>query len=408
MSGKKWHQIAYKGVWQLSEWGGLYDHLGTTMTNLRFTKLLLFVAACSGGTHIFAAKRMLIMDFRNTHGDPNFQYLEISLTESVRKYLHEKYEILEPEPAEIQRRVRDGYFLFPEEFHNKNVALQLGILTGQDVVLSGGFKQKTSEQGSTIIIVDVIILDVEHKTLVKKFTYELKVDSNLFVAIDKLAQRVVVEAKSILPYKGQYDFDVYAPVTQNQIAIFGGYNLNAVLPFMHKNAALDNKVGVVPADLGGLYLATEYRRDRFLGKNRFIGFVRGDATLVSNRLPVTGITEQASAKGFGFSLEAGIGYQILRKKRLFVHALLGAGMLYSQLAIDFGALRNLPNSSATGTAQSSYTGTIYGPTASIGIRSGIQINSSVSWEIGAMYQQSFLQGSTAGNIMTFMGFGLRI
>jgi len=57
---------------------------------------------------------------------------------------------------------------------------------------------------------------------------------------------------------------------------------------------------------------------------------------------------------------------------------------------------------------SEIAGAIYGPIASTGIRLGLQINRSMSWEIGASYQATFLSGAVSGNLMTTMGLGIRL
>lgn len=375
----------------------------------KYATVLLFAAAFLVPLRtIVAAKKILIMDFRNLDNDPNFQYLEASLTDSVRQYLHERYEIFEPEPGDVYRRARDGAMLFPEEFHNKNVALQLGILLDQDVVLSGGFRQHHSDSGTSVITVDVMILDVEHKSLVKRFKGDVKVDANLFDSIKKLSVRVADEAKTVLPNKGQFDFDLYAPGTQNQLSIFGGYNLNGMLTELRKNQTLANRTAIVPGDTGGLFIAVEYRRDRFLAKNRLIGFVRIDGTLLDSRNQIAGSSDTAKLSGFTLAIEPGIGYQLFRYKRLFINAMMGAGGLYSRMQVDFGGAAFIPAGTKTGTQQASYSGEIFGPTASLGVRSGLQLNPTLSIEIGAMYQQWFLNGATGGNLTTLIGIGVRL
>ncbi|MBX3724181.1 MAG: hypothetical protein KF713_20205 [Turneriella sp.] len=355
-----------------------------------------------------AAKRILILDFRSIDHDPKFQYLEVSLTESVRKFLHEKYELVEPDPVETQRQIADASFVFIEDFHNKNVALQIGLITGQDVVLSGGFRQKVSEHGSTVIMLEVFIIDVENRSLVKRIVGEVKVDAYLFDSIDKFSARIVQEAKAVLPNKGEYDFDQYTPVRMTQFTVLGGYNLNASLSALRPNAVLNTGARILPADLGGLTASVEVRRDRFLKVNRLIGYARVDAQFVNTSFSVPDESAQSLARGYGGTLELGGGYQFLRYRRFFALALLGGGFSYTAFRIDFSGLKNPPVIGVTRDNISEIAGAVYGPIASTGIRLGLQINRSMSWEIGASYQATFLSGAVSGNLMTTMGLGIRL
>lgn len=369
---------------------------------------LLVIAILGSDTGLWAAKRMLILDFRNQDEDPALEYLELSLTETIRKNLNAQYEILEPDPADVRRRIEDGYFLFKGDLHNRNVALHLGLSTGQDVVLSGGFRRINRGSGTTMVLVDVILIDVEHKRQVKHFSGTLLVDANLFNSMERLAQRVVSEARSILPNKGAYDFDVHAPVTQRQFGLFAGFNLNGAIPALRNNRPLSAGSTVRPSESGGLTGALEYRQDRFLRKNRFIGYALGSATLLSSALPISASDQQASIGGFSSALEAGIGYQIFRRKKFFVHATLGGGFFYARMKIDLSALPSGVYVPATGDFRSQFLAEEYGPYGSIGLRSGLQLTPTVSWEIGISYQEYFLRGSVSGSWIAISGLGLRI
>jgi hypothetical protein len=381
---------------------------GNRISGMRVADRVLWIAVFFIVTPLFAAKKILILDFRSIDHDPNFQYLEVSLTESVRKYLHEKYEIVESDPGDVARQMSDAAFVFVEDFHNKNVALQLGLLTGQDVVLSGGFRQKMTEHGSTVISLEVFIIDVENRTLVKRIIGEVRVDSNLFHSIDKFSARIVQEAKGVLPNKGEYDFDQYTPVRMTQLSVLGGYNMNALSNGLRKNSSLSRRPGIVPADLGGFVASVELRRDRFLKINRLIGYGRADAQIINTEFSVANESSGLVARGFGGTLEAGLGYQFFRYKRFFAQTTIGGGFNYTAFKMDFSTLKNQPINTESRESLTQSSGNFFGPIASTGLRLGFQINRSFSWELGAAYQMTFLSGSTSGNLMATMGLGVRL
>ncbi|MBV6493900.1 MAG: hypothetical protein LDLANPLL_01924 [Turneriella sp.] len=374
----------------------------------KFVRILSIFLASGCFIAIFAAKRILILDFRSIDRDPNFQYLEVSLTDSVRKYLHEKYEIVEPDMQEVASQMRDASFIFAEDLHNKNVALQLGLLTGQDVVLSGGFRQRDKGYGTAVISLEVFIIDVEKRILVKRIVGEMLVDSNLFTSIDKFSSRIVQEAKAVLPNKGEYDFDQYTPVRMTQFSILTGYNLNSSLAALRSNRELRTGARILPADLGGFIAGVEVRRDRFFKINRLIGYAQLNAQFINVSFPVTNETTESSARGYAGTLEAGLGYQIYRFKQFFATALVGGGFNYTAFKFDFLGLKNPPVAVGSRENISQVSGALFGPIASAGLRFGLQINRSLSWELGASYQTSFLRGSVSGNIITTMGVGLRL
>lgn len=356
----------------------------------------------------FAAKKMLIMDFRNLDQDPNFQYLEGSITDAVKKLLREKFEFFEPEANDVEKRAQDSYFLFPEDYHNKNVALQLGLMTDQDIVISGGFQKRYSARGEAFILVDVMIFDIENKKLVRQFKNEIKVNAAIFESIDKLAQKVAQEAQEILPHKGQFEFDRYAPITQTQVTLLGGYNLNSFSSPMHKETVLTSGSSMSAADYGGMWIAAELRRDRFLDRNRLVGFFRADFQMINSQFAISGTADRSSATGMGGAASVGLGYQLLRYKRVFVLGLLQGGFFYERVKMDFSNFKSAPLDIGTGSPITTITGDIFGPQAGAGLRLGWQINAYFSLELGAVYQQSFVQGNSSGNVITAAGFGLRI
>ncbi len=349
-------------------------------------------------SELAAAKRVLILDFHNTDRDGSLTYLEESLTASVRTYLHEKYEFFEPDVVDVRKRADADYFIFPDDLHNKNVALHLGLAMGQDIVLSGAFKRKIESSGRNLIIVDIMLLNVEKRTLVKQFVSELYIDSNIFKSIELVSRRVVKESQEILPNKSEFEFDIHSPLSQNQLALFSGYNLNSLFPALQKNATIENKSRVVVADLGGPFLSLEFRRDRFFKLARLIGYGRLDGQFFLSDLAIQDSANRAKIQGLGFSAELGLGYNLFRYKKLNLYFLGGVGFAYAKVSLD------LQDTGQPDTV----TGSIFGPTASTGLRAAFQISPSTSFEWGVSYQALFLQQSLAGNLLTSIGVGFRL
>jgi len=116
--------------------------------------------------------------------------------------------------------------VFLDDVHNKSVAMTLGLLSKQDIVISGGFtvRRKNIEAGITkedkiskdkekgpkkesqaafenVVTVRTVLLDISKKTIISEFTSEAVVDNRIFASIDKLAAMIAEKAKVVLPNK---------------------------------------------------------------------------------------------------------------------------------------------------------------------------------------------------------------
>ena len=163
--------------------------------------LISIVLLLTLNSTIFSAelKKVLILDFINVSKDPGFGYLEKSLTDAARKKLQKKFAYREMAPSEWAAVMKDNH-IFREDIHTKSAALQLGLLSRQDVAISGGYTV-ASKNGKAAIQTTVNILDIAEKKVIASFSEDTAVDSNMFNAVDKIADRIAHEARRVLPNK---------------------------------------------------------------------------------------------------------------------------------------------------------------------------------------------------------------
>ncbi|MCB1201860.1 MAG: hypothetical protein KDK41_14520 [Leptospiraceae bacterium] len=147
-------------------------------------------------------KKVAVLDFINVTKNNNVEYLEASMTKAVDKKLSELFSYQKPDPSEL-RRVAEDNFLYRDDYATRSVAMNLGLLARQDVVISGGFIVK-SQGGSEILVTTVRILDIPNKRVVAEFDETSKIDNTLFDSIDRIAVRISEEAKAVLPTKEEY------------------------------------------------------------------------------------------------------------------------------------------------------------------------------------------------------------
>ena len=128
---------------------------------------------------IVALQKIMILPVINADKDPNFAYLEASITDSLRQRLGEKLAF--DELAEDKwTSVAEQNFILRDDLHTRTAAMNLGILANQDIVISGGFLpvQKKSGNGKTSIQTTVYLLDVKKKKIIATVKVECRPIAN--------------------------------------------------------------------------------------------------------------------------------------------------------------------------------------------------------------------------------------
>lgn len=167
----------------------------------KWLPFLLFSLAL---TPVFAElKKVIIMPIINVEKDPNFAYLEGSITDSLKERLREKF-AFEEMPEAQWSKVAEQNFILRDDFHTRTAAMNLGILSNQDIVIHGGFRPVNKKVGvgiKTSILATAYILDVKKKRVVATIEVTLPADSELFTAVGQVADRMEGETKKIIPSK---------------------------------------------------------------------------------------------------------------------------------------------------------------------------------------------------------------
>lgn len=162
----------------------------------------ILIAAITGGPLSAAQKKVLVLDFVNIENNPEAAYLSSSLTDAVKKKLKELFAFKEPDRAEWQMIAEENY-LYESDFYTKSVAMNLGLLSGQDVVISGAYRITDGRKPQ--IITEVRILDIPEKEVIAGFTEKGPADNRIFDTVDRIAVRISKEAKAVLPTKEEWE-----------------------------------------------------------------------------------------------------------------------------------------------------------------------------------------------------------
>ncbi|RME91251.1 MAG: hypothetical protein D6767_05500 [Candidatus Hydrogenedentota bacterium] len=103
--------------------------------------LLIFLLFFSFSDFLFSAriKRVLILDIKNIEENPNYNYLENSITDAIRNLLKKKFAFYEM-PKEKWQSIAEENYVYPEDYYTRTSAMNVGLLTKQDIVIAGEFK----------------------------------------------------------------------------------------------------------------------------------------------------------------------------------------------------------------------------------------------------------------------------
>lgn len=253
-------------------------------------------------------KRVLILDFKNVEEKPNYQYLESSITEAVAGALREKFAFTES-PRQLWESVGKDNHIYEEDYHTHTAAMNLGLLSRQDVVIAGRYTIR--EKGNTTEIhTHVQIIDVNSQKVIAKFIEVGPADSRIFDSVNRIASRISEEAKVILPSKAdwaQHGADE-ADTTPRYNLVAATMGLGIVsLPGSAKTP-IDGDTAFVASDITNAFrLNLSFERQKIY--RNFPLFVTVNLAFGSRTFENFLSSQPATGKLFGIGLNVGSGYE---------------------------------------------------------------------------------------------------
>ncbi|HNE20265.1 MAG TPA: hypothetical protein PLF85_11140, partial [Turneriella sp.] len=211
--------------------------------------------------HAQALKRVMILDFKNLDKNPDYTYLEESITEAVRNDLKAKFDFREMQKSDWQKLAEKNLHLWPEDNYTRSFGLHIGAVARQDIVVGGYYQaiiEKKPRKGvrahDFVIRAHVFVIDIGQRKVVSEFDMIMPADASLFTSIEVLAARVVAESKAVLPNKGELSQEVIDAdeLSPHEIGIFGGMSVLSVPAAFNGTFTTDKKLHNkdVPQTLG--------------------------------------------------------------------------------------------------------------------------------------------------------------
>jgi|GEM_PF-3236919 len=332
--------------------------------------------------------------------DKKFGYVGPTLDEAILTELQKAF-IFSTLPRSVWERTAADNHLYAPDFHTLSVAVNLGLITKQDIVVAGSFEVVDGK-----ILVETSLYDGNKSVEAKRIKSSLPADARLFEGTEKAAKEIAAQAGSILPNKENWERR-YAEIQTdalklNSIALEGGFSL-ATYPVPLSSSLQSNTVlGIsdIPFLFGG---RLSYIRQRFLfGENWLFllsgYYLQGNAPYsVQFGLARAELQQMGAAGGLGYHID------VSKKARLYTRILAQGGYSLNLLRMDYSAVFPRPVDPATQQPLDSQQFTYRAPYAELGFPIGITPLPAVAIEFVPRVQGFFMQNRYSVNLLFTLG-----
>ncbi|MDH4263208.1 MAG: hypothetical protein OEV78_09220 [Spirochaetia bacterium] len=366
--------------------------------------IIIFIGF-SNAVYSISEPRVLVMDIKNVSGDPNYAYLEPSITEAVIKTLKKTFVFQEFSEKDWKALAKANFF-FEDSFHTPTIGMQLGLLGRQDVVIGGGYTIQNNK-----IIAKIHILGMADKKILKAFEVEGYADNRIWDSVQKIADTIAATAKDVLPNKEEW----------SSLSIQGRNQITAsayISPFPFPAARKDplpsgTSFNINPNDFGLTFkFSLDYMRIGLFFPNTAIW---GNAaySMANANFPAQGHTPINKTKNTvagrldALQFSAGIGYRVLTVKSFYLLPRIGAGFYTNWMMLDFTGLSNPAEAPSSTTDIKKISYSLSGITFHGQLIIGYQLFEWLTTEIMTEYEHIFFKNSFSSNIYFSLNIGAK-
>jgi hypothetical protein len=374
---------------------------------MRTPALLLCLFAWSvPALHAARLPRVMILETVNRSGDANLKYLEASISDAIRTELQSKFMFTEM-PVEQRTILAERNFIFPQDFDTETAAVALGLLGRQDIIVTGSFHGNGGNTRS--ITVDIRIIGVAEKKILKTISHKATVDSSVFNTLQKIAIESAVEMEKILPSKDEFSrvslADGFYEGGLNQVLLSVGF----APALFSKSSALATGAELSPADLNELVIRAAYRRNSVFKENIFLegraALVMGSQKFTVAQSELAGV--ELPGKSLGFRLAAPAGYRFALFGFILLQPYLGPAANLGSITVDASSSQIVvrdSNQNPVSQIKKNYAGLGFtsGAEITLLLKSHIQVFTDIE------YQMIFADGGSFSTLGFFMGAGYRL
>jgi hypothetical protein len=345
--------------------------------------------------------RVLILDFKNKSGNASLGYLEGSITDAVTTEMKKRFTFAET-PAEQWKAVAGKNYFFENDLSTDSAAVNLGLLTSQDVVVTGNIVAGKNASQVTVV---VGIFDIGQKKKIEELSLPLALSANMFADIEKIAVKVSDTAASILPNKDEWARkglgDFTAKLRQHVLFTTS----LGVLPFSSNKTTELSERSVVSAESFDLKvnLQLHYEIDQIWKRYLFV-WGGGGVEFGSQKFN-TSAGDKVSGSMFSWEFTGGAGLRLIERVRWRVSLMTGLGVYMQGVKFDYSSDTVFALNSATLGLESGKSASAMAVTAPLGATFSYRLTPDVSVVAGAIAKARFFQNSQGFSSYFMLGAG---
>lgn len=364
-----------------------------------------------GAPLLAAPPRVLVIPIENVSNDKNYDYIKPSVTDALLQKMREQFAFRETAPENLQAVAKDNNFLYEGDFYTRSVALQLGLLMRQDVVISGSFSisLKGKRRGEAVLLFNIFIQSVVDKKIVAEIQMQAAPDATIFEKINEISDRVVQEAGKVLPNKNDFSQKELQEVERiqfnNHLVLSGGTGI-AINPVTMQTIPSSGSLSFKPGDFPLIpEIGLAYRRENFLARN-LIGFAGASGSFgnVSKNLGSGDVSTKVTL--ISFNPTAGLGYKFNFWSRMYFVPMIGGGLYYGKANVNLSIANKKVEDASTGKEITEYDSTFYAPVVTGSAVLGVAISRNLNIELGGTYRTFFAKNQAAGDVQAFVGIAM--
>lgn len=349
------------------------------------------------------------MDFQNVSGDPNYEYLEPSISEAVIKALKKNFVFDLFEEKEWRALAKKNFF-FEDSFHTPTIGMQMGLLGRQDIVIGGGF----TIQGNRIIT-KVHILGMAEKKILKAFDVTGYADNRIWDSVNDLANTIADITKDVLP--NEKEWNSFSVQGKNQITLSAYISPISVPDARTAELPSAESFIISPNDFNLVFkFSADYMRyGIFLDNLAFWGnfsYTMGTRQFEAEGHDSTISVEDKFNAVYGtmnsFHITAGAAYRVFSKQSFYITPRLGIGFYYSTIDLDFSYLTNPPGSTTGSTDVENISSEYTGISLNTDLILGYQLLEWLTVELLTQYQHVFFSDDIyTSNVFFALNMGFK-
>jgi hypothetical protein len=297
------------------------------------SRLLFPLLILSGALSAQSLPRVLILDFKNKSGNASLGYLEATITDAVTAEMKKRFTFRET-PAEQWKPVAEKNYFFEADHATDSAAMNLGLLTQQDVVISGNILPGKNANNA---VVSVGVFDIGQKRKIEQLDIPLSLSANMFGDIEQIAVKVSDNAAKVLPNKDDWNRSGLSNFNDKKRHHIHLMTSAGLLPYATTASDSLAETSKISAESFKFKMNFQLAYETELPWFRNIFGWGGGAVEFGSQSFTTNAGGAVKGSLFSYAFLAGAGWHMLERVRWRLSLLAGAGVYVQNIKFDYAS-----------------------------------------------------------------------